>query len=299
MSRYLLYAVLLWSIGSSADPITVLDDVGREVSLAKPAVRVVSLAPHLTEILFELGVGHRVVGTVQYSDYPEAAKSIPRLGDAFSINVEAVLAMAPDIIFAWRTGGSNRALTKLESLGIPVYYNEAPRLEDIGPGIVKIAKLLGQGEVGRQLAAGFDEAFSRLALLHGNHEDRVDPRVFFQISDENLYTVNGEHLIGQAISLCGGSNLFAELKTPVPLVSKEAVVMGRPDLIIITRVPGAPPSSWVEKWQTFEILEGRIASIDPNLISRPGPRMRDGIARVCQLIEEARRSVTGAPGVSR
>jgi iron complex transport system substrate-binding protein len=112
--------------------------------------------------------------------------------------------------------------------------------------------------------------------------------VFFQISDENLYTVNDDHLIGQVISLCGGTNLFGNVKAPVPLVSKEAVVMGRPDLIIITRVPGAPASSWVKKWQAFATLQGRIASIDPNLISRPGLRMQDGVARVCELISAAK-----------
>lgn len=296
MSRYpvhllplvlLLLLPLLMPFGGMAAPVRVKDDTGREVSIAEPARRVVSLAPHLTEILFELGVGARVVGTVQYSDYPAAAKSIPRLGDAFSVNVEAVLAMAPDIIFAWRTGGANRALAKLESLGIPVYYNEAPRLDDIGPSVVKMAKLVGQEDVGRQLAMDFNEALARLAGTGVDDKDGTSPRVFFQISDENLYTVNGDHLIGQAISLCGGTNLFGEVKARVPQVSKEAVVMGRPDLIIITRVPGAPASSWVEKWQAFATLEGRIASIDPNLISRPGLRMQDGIARVCELIRAA------------
>ena len=123
--------------------ISVEDDAGFQVSLARPAQRIISLSPHLTEILFELGAGDLIVGTVSFSDYPIAARSIPRIGDAFSVNVESVVELAPDLIVAWQTGGANRALKKLRSLGYPIYINEAPSLESIASTVRQLARLLG------------------------------------------------------------------------------------------------------------------------------------------------------------
>lgn len=279
----LLLPAWLWAASAMAAPITVTDDIGRTITLAAPAERVVSLAPHLTEILFVLGAGDRIVGTVRYSDYPEASRKIPRLGDAFSVNVESVLALKPDIVFAWRSGGANRALDRLESLGVPVYFNEAPRLEDIGRSVVNIGRLVGREQAGLEFADRFARGLQALKRDAGPNPVTV----FFQISDQSLYTVNGTHLIGQAITHCGGRNLFAETAVQVPLVSKEAVLAGRPDLIVITQVPGAPPSSWVSAWQKYDSLKGKVRTIDPNLISRPGPRMLQGIGEMCRLIEQA------------
>jgi iron complex transport system substrate-binding protein len=263
-----------------AERIDVQDDTGRPVSLPAPAGRIISLSPHLTEILFDLEVGDRIVATVRYSDYPEAAKEIPRLGDAFSVNVEAVLANTPDIIFAWRTGGSGKALEQLIELGIPVYFNEAPGLSSIGNSVINIGKLVGEPERGAAIADTFNEALE--TFRRSAPQERV--RTFFQISDQSLYTVNGDHLIGEAISICGGENIFADVVAPVPQVGKEAVLSAAPDLIIITQVPGSPPSDWVSIWQAYEGFEGRVKTIDPNLISRPGPRMMEGIGRMCDLI---------------
>ena len=110
--------------------------------------------------------------------------------------------------------------------------------------------------------------------------------MFFQISDQDLYSVNEKHLIGQAISLCGGRNLFPELEPSVTLVSKEAVVAGQPDLILITQVPAGPVSPWINRWQKYEQFEYRVRTIDPNLISRPSFRMLDGVQVICRLIAE-------------
>lgn len=284
MRRLFFGIALCLGAAAQAEPVTVLDDLGREVVLAEPASRIVSLAPHLTEMLFALGVGDRIVATVRYSDYPAAAQSIQRLGDAFSVNVEAVLALDPGIVFAWQTGGAGRALERLEALGVPVYYNEAPRLDDIGSSVLRIGELVGQKEKGEKLASVFADGIESLRAQAGQGKVTV----FFQISDQGLYTVNGDHLIGQAINVCGGQNLFGALSTPVPLVSKEAVLAGQPDLVLITRVPGSPPSPWVQTWRALDGFDAEIVDIDPNLISRPGLRMLDGIRFMCQLIEASR-----------
>lgn len=272
-------------LASFGSPLTVTDDAGRTVTLAAPARRIISLAPHLTAILFALGVGDDIVSVSRYSDYPPAAKKIPRLGDAFSVSVEAVVALRPDIVFAWRSGGSDRALTRIQSLGIPVYFNSAKTLFDIARSVEKIAVLVGKPALGKTLAQRFRD---QLARLHRKPGPRP-VRVFFQISDQSLYTVNGKHLIGQAITWCGGVNVFADARISVPMVSKEAVLAASPDLILITRVKGRPPSPWVARWNDYPSLRGKVASIDPNLISRPGLRMVQGIARMCELIQQAGR----------
>lgn len=266
---------------AAGDSVSAVDDTGREIRLEAPARHIVSLAPHLTETLFAIGVGERIAGTVRYSDHPPAAQSIPRLGDAFSVSIESVVALDPDLVFAWQTGGTMRSVQRLIELGVPVYINEAPALGDIPRSVEAMARLVGEAERGRALAQSFNDTLARL------ERDDLGVDVFFQISDERLYTVDGEHLIGQAISLCGGRNLFANSPISVPLVSQEAVVAAEPDLIVITQVPGTAPSPWFEKWERFPSLEDKVRPIDPDLISRPGLRMADGIEALCQLIEEA------------
>jgi len=257
--------------------INVEDDAGLWVHLPRPAQRIVSLSPHLTEMLFELGAGDLIVGTVSHADFPARAQRIPRVGDAFSVNVEAVVELAPDLIIAWQTGGANRALQKLKSLGYPIYINEAPSLESIAASARKIARLVGQERRGGELA---DEFLTRLAGLR-QRPDRA--RVFFQISDENLYTVNRTHLIGQALSLCGGANIFAEVSTQVPLVSQESVLSANPAVIFYTRLPGDRDGVWVGRWSSM-LVDARLIAIDPNVISRPSLRMLDGVELICNGI---------------
>lgn len=266
-----------------AAPITVTDGTGRAVTLPAPAKRIVSLAPHLTGILFALGVGNEIVGTSRFSNYPPAAKKIPRLGDAFSVSVEAVVAKRPDIVFAWLSGGSDRALARIEALGIPVYFYRARRLPDIARNVEKMAELVGRQMRGRALAGRFLARLEALKRAPGP----TPVRVFFQISGENLYTVNNRQLIGQAIQWCGGDNVFGNARAMVPMVSKEAVLGARPDLILITRATGSPASPWAARWNGYASLKGKVAYIDPDLISRPGLRMVDGIARLCRLIRQA------------
>ncbi len=290
MKLFFAAALVLASAFASGE-ISVVDDAGRTVTIDEPAQKIISLAPHLTEILFELGVGDRIKGTVRYSDYPEAAKSIPRLGDAFTVNIEAVVALQPDIILAWRSGGSMAAVERLTELGFPVYINEAPTLDAIPRSVASIAKLVGKSGYGDALADGFTR---RMAAL-GTRATGIS--VFFQIADEQLYTVDDSHLIGQAISACGARNVFAELPTAVALVSQESVLAANPDLIIMTRVPDSPPSPWVEKWGTFASLNSAVADIDPNLISRPGIRMAEGIERLCALVDEVSKSSQSTAGL--
>ncbi len=259
----------------------VQDDTGYTVVLDDVPQRIVSLAPHITEMLFDLGVGERVVATVDYSDFPEAAKQIPRLGSAFSVSVESVIALQPDIVFAWQTGGNRKAVRQIRALGYPVYINESPTLGAIADSLQQVGLLVGRVERGETLAEEFRRGLIDVAADKPAHSKRV----FFQIADAQLYTVNHEHLIGQALALCHAKNAFASLPMTVPIVSYESVVAANPDIVIIS-VPYADyVSPWDERWHSLG-WEARIRRIDASLITRPGFRMLEGLKMLCNKVNE-------------
>ena len=263
-----------------AAEIQVLDDTGQQVILAGPAERIVSLAPHLTELLFSIGVGSKIVGTVRFSDYPEAAKQIPVMGDAFAVNIESIVAREPDLVVAWHTGGTNKAIEKLRSLGVPVYVNEAGDLESIAKSTQTLAVLVGEDTRGRDLKRTF---LTRLESLRKENSGSAK-RVFFQISDQSLFTVNDAHLIGQALSVCGAENIYGASGIPVPIVSKESVLDAAPDLIVISQPTGSAQSPWINTWSEVEGYAAKIRLINPALISRPSLRMVEGISELCRLV---------------
>jgi iron complex transport system substrate-binding protein len=268
---------------AASGEVVVTDDLGNEVKLAGPAGKIISLAPHLTELLFSLGVGHRIKGTSRYSDYPPAAQGIPVVGDAFSVSVEAVVALQPDIVFAWSTGGANRALERLKNLGYPIYLNEAETIDGIGNTLVAMAELVGRKQEGMKLR---DSLVGKLIELRARYAGLPGVQVFFQISDQNLYSVNKHHLIGQALLICNAENIFANESIPVPLVSKESVVKRDPKVIIISRPVEGVISPWVKRWGAYEGYDEKLRWIDPGLISRPSLRMLKGIEQLCRLIHQ-------------
>ena len=276
----LIFAVTCASDASAE--IRVIDDLGEEVVLLKPARRVISLAPHITELIYSLGAEKQIVGTVKYSDYPPKASTLPRIGDAFSLNIESVLALKPDLIIAWHTGGNNRPIERLRSLGLPVYTNEAKSLAGIGEAIIDIAALLGKNERGFALQQEFVTALENSRVVK-----KSSPVIFFQISDQELYTVSSEHLIGQAINHCGGKNLFSDISPNVSQVNQEMILANQPDVIVVTQRPGSE-SAWVKTWRGFTGTQYQVDTIDPDLISRPSLRMLDGIKAICEIVNGAR-----------
>ncbi|RZO77491.1 MAG: cobalamin-binding protein [OM182 bacterium] len=280
VARILPICLLFCLINQVQAQITVVDDTGVKIELDVPPEKIVSLAPHLTELLFSIGVGNKIVGTVRFSDYPNAARSIPVLGDAFVINLESILFLDPDIVVAWHTGGANNIIGKLRELGIPVFVNHTSDLEGIGSSAKQLGLLVGEREQGLLLEKKF------LSTLHSISESKADLKknVFFQISDQQLYTVNDTHLIGQAISACGGSNIFGGSEVPVPIVSKESILVANPDIIIISNGNSGRESPWVEEWTKLDGYHAKIRFIDAALISRPSMRMLQGINELCRII---------------
>ena len=280
VARILPICFLFCLINQVQAQITVVDDTGVKIELDVPPEKIVSLAPHLTELLVSIGVGHKIVGTVRFSDYPNAARSIPVLGDAFVINLESILFLDPDIVVAWHTGGANNTIVKLRELGIPVFVNHTSDLEGIGSSAKQLGLLVGERDQGLLLEKKF------LSTLQSISESKSDLKknVFFQISDQQLYTVNDTHLIGQAISACGGNNIFGRSEIPVPIVSKESVLVANPDIIIISNGNSDRESPWIEEWSKLDGYRAKIRFIDAALISRPSMRMLQGINELCRIM---------------
>ena len=285
IAQAVVLVTLIFAVTCASDvsaEIRVIDDLGEEIVLLKPARRVISLAPHITELIYSLGAEKQIVGTVKYSDYPPEASTLPRIGDAFSLNIESVLALKPDLIIAWHTGGNNRPIERLRSLGLPVYTNEAKSLAGIGEAIIDIATLLDKNERGFALQQEFVTALENSRVVK-----KSSPVIFFQISDQELYTVSSEHLIGQAINHCGGKNLFSDISPNVSQVNQEMILANQPDVIVVTQRPGSE-SAWVKTWRGFTGTQYQVDTIDPDLISRPSLRMLDGIKAICEIVNGAR-----------
>jgi iron complex transport system substrate-binding protein len=277
--KHTLLLFLCWSVTVFAD-ITVVDDSGTTLVLAEPARKIVSLSPHLTELLFSLGVGDRIEATVDFSDYPEAALNIPRLGNAFSVSVEAVIEQSPDLIVAWMTGGNHRTFEQLRALGYPVFVNEASSLVGIAVAVQQLGILVGKPDRGLELAESFRVDLER---LRQSSSGEGSPKVFFQISDAQLYTVNSQHLIGQAIEVCGAENIFSDVEFFVPMVSYESVVERNPDVLVVSSPYPGYKSAWDDRWNDLG-WSGRVRTIDASLITRPSLRMLEGIEMLCETL---------------
>lgn len=271
--RWLLVLLGLSAASLGAAEIRVTDAVGREVVLAAPAARVVSLAPHVTEMLFALGAGERIVATVRFADYPPQARSLPRIGDAFSVSMEALLASRPDLVLAWAYGSPAWLRKRLPELAIPLFLSGPRHLEDIGTEAVAIGKLVGEPENARRLAARLAREIEKL----GRGSQR--PRTFFQVSWDPIYTVSNSNIIGAALSRCA-VNVFGDLGPSSPQVSLEAVLAERPQRIVVTVDDAHPVAKWEEFWRQWG-WQDRLVFVPADLLSRPGPRMVEGVSMMC------------------
>lgn len=283
----LLLAPILLSSAAYAS-VTVRDDDGNVVTLARPALRIVSLAPHVTELLFAAGGGERIVGAVSYSDYPEAAKAIPRIGDNRQVDMERVIAMKPDLIVVWMHGSSERQIDTLRQLGIPMFHSEPRKLDDIADSVLRLGQLMGTESVAKPAAAQLQQT---LTALRTQYAHRPAVSVFYQVWDKPLYTLNGTHIVSDAIRLCGGENVFAKMSVTAPVVSIEGVLQADPEAIFGSSEKSTPEGG-INLWRQYPTMKAvrndNLFTIDGNLMNRAGPRMIAGTAALCEKIELAR-----------
>ncbi|ALO45410.1 cobalamin-binding protein [Pseudohongiella spirulinae] len=270
-----------------AQPIRVTDDSGREVSLTKPAQRIITLAPSLTELVFSLGAGDQVVGVMDYSDYPEQALQLPVVGRYDTLDMERIVALQPDLIVAWRSGNPRGALQRLEEMGYPVYIAEPLSLRSIASHLFRLGALTGHHETANELGADF---LNQVQALQSGFAERETISVFYQVWHSPLISVGGQELINDMINICGGQNIFAEL--PIgPKVNLEDVLARDPQIILASGSDENMPL-WLDDWRRWpelsSVQHNHLYSIPPDLVQRHSLRALQGLQQMCRYIDRAR-----------
>lgn len=282
--------ILLWvclAAPALAD-VQIEDALGRKLVLDKPATRVVSLAPHLTEVAFAAGAGGQLVGAVAYSDYPEAAKAVARVGSYDNVSYESLVALKPDLVLAWRSGNGDEIIKRLQSLGLPVYVDEPSALQDVARSVRDVGKLTGNTDTAEAAAREYLEKLSR---LRETYSAREEISVYYQIWDEPLLTLNDEHIISDVVRLCGGRNVFADALALVSRISVESVVRADPQVIIASGMDKARPE-WLDDWRKWTSMTAvkneQLYFVPPDVLQRHTPRIIEGAVQVCEHLQRAR-----------
>ena len=271
------------------------DRVAVDPSTDRQARRIIALAPHLTELIFRAGAGEYLVGVVEFSDYPGAASALPRVGDAFRLDYEAIADLQPDLILGWQSGTPTNVLARLQGLGYRVVALEPGSFNSIAEHLRIIGRLAGTASAAHTAAAEYDQ---QLKQLRSRYEGTANISVFYQLSARPMLTISRHHLIGQAIELCGGRNVFAGLDELTPAVSVEAVLDRSPEVIIGSSF-GAQGnqnldrlSAWSRWTHIPAVRDDNLFLVDADQIVRPSTRILGGVREVCEKLEAAREKKT-------
>ncbi len=287
VTRFCIFALLGMLLLPASAEIRVMDDAGQPVILEKPAQRIVSLAPHVTELLFAAGAGGAVVGVTEFSDYPESARSLAQVGGGGGLDLEAIIALQPDLVVAWQSGNPRGQVERLQSLGVTVFFSEPRRLQDVPATLQRLGRLAGTESVAAAQADSFNH---RYIELRDKYSSRPKVSVFYQIWDQPLMTLNGEHLFSDVVRLCGGENIFNTLPTLAPQIDIEAVLQANPDVIVIAADANDSPllAAW-QRWPKLSaVKQGHVYAMQREQLVRHSPRILDGAERLCILLDAVR-----------
>jgi len=260
---------------------------GEILTLPVPAQRIITLAPNLAELVFAAGAGKQLKAVVEYSNFPAPVTGLPKVGNAFRIDLERIIELEPDLIIAWKSGNPQTALQKLAQLGFVVWQIEITRPEEIADTLESISYAAGTEAIGLPAAAKFRD---KLTYLRQQNTDKPRIEYFFQITARPLYTVNGQHIISLSLAICGGHNVFSDLATLAPQVSRESVILADPQVMIATEIAGQPPS--LDVWRDWPRLQAvqknTMLYLPADEISQAAPRLLDSIELACKLLDEIR-----------
>ena len=286
--RQLLGAMMLalFSSAVSAGTTTVTDLLGRQIEVATSPARVIALAPNITEIVFALGQGQRLVGVTQFSDFPPQATNLPKVGSYVHLDLEKIVALRPELCIAIKDGNPKVVIDRLDALGIPVYAVDPRDLDTVMETIQQIGALLGAQERASDLVGDMQRRIKRVEALVAKATHR--PRVFFQIGISPIVSVGTDTFINELIVKAGGQNLAAG-RTPYPRFSREQVLTLAPDIIIITSMARRAAFEKVRaEWNQWPDLpavkQQQIFIEDTNLFDRPTPRLVNGLELLVKLI---------------
>lgn len=276
----------------STEVVRVMDDAGREITLAQPAHRIVSLSPHLTEMLFAINAGAQLVGADSYSTYPEAAKALRRVGDVYQLDWEALLGLKPDLIVAWQSGLPAPALARLTSLGFKVFLSEPTTVAQMLSNITRLGKLSGHRSEAARQVAHLQAGFSR---VKNEYQHKPMLTVYYEVWAQPPMTLAGDHIINELLSYCGGQNVFADLDGLAKTVSLESLAERQPDVILSSAVKSVEKEqpAWRQSWQQRApwlkaVEQGSLFLMPVDIVQRNGPRLLQAAQQVCAHLETVR-----------
>lgn len=289
-----LVGALLWLVAAALAVASVSKAVADDAAATAPRQpRLISLAPNLTEIAYAAGAGSLLVGTVEFSDYPAAARAVPRVGDAWRVDPERVLELRPDMVLVWPTGTPETTISRLRSLGLNIVEVPTRSLADVPRALRQVGRLAGTLAVAERTAQDFE---ARVAQQRARYAQRPPLSVFIQIDDEPVYTVNGQHVISEIVALCGGRNVFAGLPQLAPPISAEAVLAADPQVILSTDDTIANPLELWQQWPRMQaVRSGNVFKLSSDLVTRASPRLAQGVEVTCSALERARSRLSSAP----
>lgn len=268
--------------------IRIIDDVGEPLVLEQPAQRIISLVPHATELLFEIGAEDLILATVDYADYPEAAQALPRVGDYNALNTEAILALEPDLLIAFTSGANLAQINRLRALGYPVFTSDPQTFADIERTLRQFGELTGRQHTASRVADAFSADIARLVERFGGKRPL---QVFYQVWHDPLITLNGDTFISKVIEVCGGVNVFADLPVPSPQVSLEAVIGKNPEVIVTGPSDAGEASRWQQWPQLRAVANDALIATDPDTLHRPVPGLVKGATALCEAMDLVRERV--------
>lgn len=272
--------------------IIVTDDTGSTLTFSEPVERIVTLAPHLAEMVFDVGAGESLVGTVAWSDFPPAAKAVPRVGDSYRIDAERIIALRPDVVLAWGGGTPRNTIERLRALDIPVAVLTPRDLASIPGHLEWLGVITGKEAVAERQAQKFRED---LRQLHDEFAQQKPLRVFFQVSADPLFTVGGGHTISELIATCGGENIFSDLDSGAHSVGREAVITRNPQVVIAGHYAGGVEelSGW-RQWENLAATKhDNLFSINAERLARPTMGILEGGRELCETLQKARENLKG------
>ncbi|MGB2173041.1 MAG: cobalamin-binding protein [Porticoccaceae bacterium] len=285
--RLLLLFFILIAQNSLA-AIEVIDDNGDKLKIANVAQRIISLSPNTTEILFHIGAGEKIVGADEYSNYPKQANDILRVNNHAAANYELILSLKPDLVIAWQSGNGEKIISRIRELGIPVFVVETGSLEEIPNLYRRLGQLSGYE---KQSNIQADKFSSRLNQLRKTYSSREVIRLFYQIWNEPLMTLNGDHMVTDMIELCGGVNIFSDAAALVPYVNIESVLAADPQ-VIISGGKGKNDlldSGFWDQWPSISAVKNQhLYAIPSDLLQRHSDRILEGTRLMCEYIDLVR-----------
>ena len=276
--------MILWA--GAAPCATFKDALGREVNVPEAPRRIVALAPSLTEIIYYLGLGDRVVGVTNHCNYPPEAALKPRVGSYVNLNVERIVSLAPDLVIGTVDGNEKIVVDLLDQAGVPVYLVNPRNVREAVETIAVLGKVCGLERKGRSVARALS---ARVDHVVDQTAARRRPLVFLQIHLHPIMSVNTRTIHHDLIHLAGGRNMTAEEPITYPRISLEEIIRRQPEIILISSMErGGRFEKARAEWLTWTsipaVTSGRVHLIDSDLIDRPSPRVVDGLEIMARLI---------------